>query len=200
MKKIFLLFLGLLLSGALHAQEGLKVGISFGPAFVGAKSELSGVSSADLKSSGLGYRLGLLGLYGLSDNFGLYAGAALVGKATKKDDAKTRLTTLELPIGLRLRSGEIGSGLYVGALIGPTIDLNLAAKSIVGDLEVDAKDNYRTFASTMRIGFMAEKTLGFGTLAVIPSYNIGLTDVSKGSGDALDIRYRYFDLSVAIFF
>jgi hypothetical protein len=99
---------------------------------------------------------------------------------------------------LRLRTKEIGDGFRVGAILAPTIDIRLSAKTESGDLEVDAKDKFRTFGSSMKIGAMVEKNLSFGTAFALLSYNIGLSNAS--TIDNVKQKLSYFNAGVGFLF
>lgn len=202
MKKLMTLCLMMMLSAGVFAQEGLKVGISFGPTFNSAKTQIDGQSSDDLKSSGTGYRLALNGTYGFTENVSLYSGFGVVAKNLKEGDVKFKSTYLEIPFGVRMRTSELSSGLYAGALVAPTIDINVSAKSSAGGIEVDAKDQVKTFGSSIKIGAFVEKEFDFGRVFFMPAYNLGITNTNAIDTPGVDTstRTNYFELSLGFFF
>ena len=180
MKNVFLLLSFLLISSSLFAQEGMKIGIGFGPAITFARTETSGVLTT--KESGLGSRLSLTGRYGFSENYGLQTGIALTTKAYGEEESmvgKVKISTLEIPLGLALRTNEISDGVYVTGFVGPTIDVNISSKLKLNGVESDNNSTIKPIGSSIRFGLGTEKEFDFGTVNVGISYSRGLTNIAK---------------------
>lgn len=198
MKKMLFAIACLLLSVTGYAQEGLKVGISFGPAFVGQTTEVGGVSSSDTKFSGLGYRLGLEMSGGFTDNIALYTGVALVQKGVKNGDARSQSNILEIPLGLKMRSNEISSGIRAGGLVAPTLDLRMSSKTKINDVSTKTTEFTKFMGFGVKIGAVADKEFDFGTGMLILAYNIGLSDHSKT--DLSVVKTNYFQVGLGFIF
>lgn len=195
MKNITLLVFFIMISSSLFAQEGVKIGVGFGPAITFSRTEVSGVLTT--QESGLGSRLSLTGRYGFSENYGIQTGIALATKAFGSEDdlaGKTNISTLELPIGLSLRTNEISSGLFVTGFVGPTIDLNISSKLKTAGVEMDNKDQIKPIGSSIRFGLGAEKELDFGTVHLGVSYARGLTNIARNQPNTTTkVHYLAFE-------
>lgn len=149
MKKVlFSLLLMLAVSSTVTAQSKIRFGLRLSPVVswantkdsTGAKYELpSGVSS----SARMGISYGLTIIYQMADNFGLQTGVNWVDRGYKLKGTlyapltttsytqKRKLSALEIPILLRLRSGYIGKeelGLKIRGLVGVSADINVSGK------------------------------------------------------------------------
>lgn len=205
MKNLMNLCLLMMLSVGAFAQEGVKVGLSFGPAFNSYKTTVDGTSSDEMKGSGTGYRLAINGTYGFTENVSLYTGVGLVGKNFKNKDADTKSTNtyLEIPLGIRMRTSELSSGIYAGALVAPTIDINLGSKLKSDDGDVDTKEFTKTFGTSIKMGLFVEKELDFGRVFFMPAYNLGLSktnSITEVAGSDIVTKFNYFELSLGFFF
>ena len=201
-KRLLVLALLLLTGGYAFAQEGTRVGLSFGTTFNSTNTEVDGTKVDEASQNGVGIRFALDVRRGFSENYGLQTGVALVTKNFgKKSDAggKLSLTTIELPVGMFLRTNELGSGLYVNGFLGPTLDFNVSARNKTDDQNNDAGDVIKTLGASFKFGLGAEKEFDFGTVTAGLSYNLGLTNVSD-VGNNTTTKANYFAVSVGYFF
>ncbi|MGB0524233.1 MAG: outer membrane beta-barrel protein [Flammeovirgaceae bacterium] len=196
MKKVLLILLMAFPSTLLFAQEGVKIGVGFGPAINFSRTETNDVLTAE--DSGLGTRLSLTGRYGFSENYGLQTGVALTTKAFGDKDSnvgKTKVTTVEIPFGLALRTNELNTdGLYVTGFIGPTIDLNVSSRLNINGQDANNAENVQAIGSSIRFGLGAEKEFDFGTVHLGVTYARGLSNIAKDqAGVVTKIHYLAFE-------
>lgn len=204
-KKLLLTLFGIFMSGILLAQEeGVRLGLALNPTVNFGRLSDNNDKVVD-RSSGVGLRFGLLVDNFFTENYAFHTGVHLLIKSFGDRDedffnsfARTSITTIEIPVALKLRSNEIGDGFHATGQLGATLDLNVAAKTKfgnnMGNNEVNIKDDVNTFGSTFKFGAGMEKTLGFGSFAFGLSYNFGLTDLAKSDQVKLKVNYLSFDL------
>ncbi|MGQ9864052.1 MAG: outer membrane beta-barrel protein [Bacteroidia bacterium] len=147
------------------AQEGVKFGIRFMPAIGFSNVDSAGKQLKALSPKGL-FALGggLMLSFGFSDNAALLVGAGigsrglnfsyeagygLKGKRASGADttlnigqpvnAKVRLTNIDVPIWIKMRTNDLVGGLRVKALLGGTTNIAVGA-SLTGDQKVFSAD------------------------------------------------------------
>lgn len=195
MKRIVLLVL-LMSPVLLFAQEGVKIGVGFGPAINFSRTETNDVLTGE--ANGLGSRLSLTGRYGFSENYGLQTGVALTTKAYGEKEGtsgKVKVTTIEIPFGLALRTNELNTdGLFVSGFIGPTIDANVSSRLNLNNQDTNNSSNIKALGASVRFGLGTEKEFDFGTLHVGVTYARGLTNIAKDqAGVVTKIHYLAFE-------
>ena len=165
MKKTLATLTFLLIAGAIFAQEGAKAGFRLTPLISWATITND---STKLKPTGLeskaamGFSFDFAFHYGFSDNLGFQTGinistrgfrtettldlSGVGGSANEVLESKSKFTAVEIPIGLKFRSPEIGDGLYVIGNFGVSAELNVANKVISDTAGFDFTDpNAPTF-------------------------------------------------------
>ncbi len=217
MKKILLLTFALLLAGGtVFAQEGAKVGFRASPLISWAqvtsdstKLELPGVESG----AKLGFSFDFVFSYGFSENIGLMTGINIATRGFKQEFSSinttfaTSFTAIEIPIGLKFRSPEIGDGFYIVGNFGVRPELNVQNKVIttVGSLETKAVDvdgiNFLTGSFTPAVG--VNKEFDWGMLEGTVTYHWGILDYYSDKGalyDDLRARMNAISLNIGYYF
>lgn len=215
-----LLFVFLILSGiTLHAQEGVKIGFRFSPIVSFSNiSDNDGNSIDGLDGNArLGFSYGLMFNYGFTENYAFHTGVHIVNKRFKRTQTvdnteaiqEIRVTAVELPIGLKLRSKEISDGFTIHGLFGIAVEINTAYKNEFSGL--DPRDSFTPASGSTRdndlikpvtLGFLfgpgAEYDLGVGTLNFGLIYHQGLTNItnlsSYGQDENIKLHYLSFEL------
>lgn len=199
MKKILLIALFFIFGQQLFAQEGSRVGVSFGTAFTSYSEEVNGNRGDG--QGGLGTRIALNYRKGFKENYGIQTGIALTTKVFDREGlinpGKTVLSTIEIPFGVSMRTNEIRDGIYVHGFVGPTLDIYISARNKENS-NSGVEDDFNSIGSTMKFGLAGEKEFDFGTVTLGLSYNRGITDISDTKG--VDGRIHYFAIEAGFFF
>jgi len=168
MKKLFCIVSAFVLFVSIvSAQEthfGLKAGVNI------ASANVSPGSDYDSKA---GLHVGGLAHIHLSKNFALQPEVVYSMQGGKVDDTKLKLNYINIPLLVQYMTDN-GFRLQTG----PQLGLLLSAKTEVGDVEVDRKDNFTStdFSWAFGAGYLFPE--GFGLDA---RYNLGISDVWDGS-------------------
>jgi len=163
--------------------QDLKIGLSLAPTFNFNKhsaKDTNGNYQTVGTAKGTGWKGGIVADFAFADNYYLHSGLLIHQKVATLDDTKLKMTTLEIPLAVKLISNEFTSGMAISATFGGTFDLNVSGKSITNDVETDVSSDINTFGFSFVTGLGVNFDLGFGTLDTGLSYHLGLTDVSKG--------------------
>lgn len=221
MKKIALLLSFLACMFTLQAQQGLKIGVRVGPAFTSTNVlDATSKTILNINQAGLGgYTFGIVANQGFAENYAFHTGAHIVRKGFSYDleiegqngletvSRENNITSLEIPLGLKLRTNEIGQGLHIMGRFGTTLDLNLGFRQTEKIGNEDPVENQRAnqinkLGGALFAGFGAEYEQDFGTLAFDVSYHHGLANINnKNNGIANTIvRLRYVAMAVSYFF
>jgi hypothetical protein len=194
MKKIVVLLVFFVFSHS-WAQD-FKIGLTLAPTINFNKNEIK----VDDKwkttdgSGGLGWKGGLLADYRFAGNYYVHSGFLIHSKSFDTDAADMKVTTLEIPLALKLRTKEVSDNVHITGFFGTTFDLNVAAK--VGDY--DAKDEINTFGMSFMAGAGAEYDLDFGSIGLGLSYHLGFTDVSNS--DLTRITPKHLSIDLVFYF
>ncbi len=181
MKKLSLLF-AFLIGLSLNAQN-FKIGLTLAPTINFNKNYIKNVDG-DWKTTegtgGLGWKGGLLADYNFAGNYNIHSGLLIHSKNLSTDNMTQTLTTLEIPLALKLRTKEVTDNVHITGFFGGTLDLNVAAK--YKDSEGGEIQNLKDF-NPLGVSFMAgaggEYDLDFGSIGVGLSYHLGFTDIAK---------------------
>ena len=130
-------------------------------------------------SGGLGWKGGLLADYGFAGNYYLHSGLLIHTKSFDTDLTDQTITTLEIPLALKLRTKEVTENVHITGFFGTTFDFNVAAKIKEGGIEMDNSDNYIPVGLSFMAGAGAEYDLDFGSIGLGLSYHLGYTDIDK---------------------
>ena len=167
MKKIVVLLT--VLVGFTTLAQDFKIGLTLAPTINFNKEEVKvndkWVTDKD-GSGGLGWKGGLLADYQFADNYYIHSGLLIHSKSFDTSDTDKSVTTLEIPLALKLRSKEVTDNVHITGFFGGTFDLNVAAKMKTGSTEVDAKDSINTFGMSFMAGAGAEYDLDFGSIGL----------------------------------
>jgi len=181
MKKIFFFVTVLLLTVSIViAQEvhfGIKAGVNVASAYVSPGSDYN--SKAGLHVGGLAH-------IHLSKSFALQPEVVYSMQGGKVDDAKLKLNYINIPFLVQYMTDN-GFRLQTG----PQLGLLVSAKTKVGDVEVDRKDNFTStdFSWTFGAGYLFPE--GFGLDA---RYNLGISDVWDASSTKIKNSVFQFGL------
>lgn len=203
------------------AQEGAKVGFRLSP-LIGFQSIVDDSSKQkptglDTKA-GVGFAFDFVFTYGFSDKIGLKTGINIskknVGATSDISllnttiDQKISLTAVELPIGLKFRSPEIGSGLYIIGYFGVTPELNFANKVVttttIGTVETTDErrdvDDINLITGSFAPGAGVDWEFDWGMLEFSATYNLGLLSYTKTKDTGFSSKISYISLNLGYFF
>ena len=131
-------------------------------------------------SGGLGWKGGLLADYNFSGNYNFHSGILIHSRSFNADNYSGSITTVEVPVALKLRSKEVTDNVHITGFFGGTLDFNVGARyKNEGGAEVDALDLYNKLGMSFMAGAGAEYDLDFGSVGIGLSYHLGLTNVMK---------------------
>ena len=214
MRKITLTITFVFLSFWAVAQEGFSIGlhlspiISYGTVLDADKNNIDGL---ELKGR-LGMAYGLVVNYGFTDNYAFHSGVHIVNKGFRSSQGATdpllyRVTAVEVPLGLKLRSNEVASGVRIKGLFGVSVDVNVSHEAEL----LGANNDVTTTKDTKRInplGFTfifgpgADIETDFGTFTLGLIYHQGLVNVNNKSKSGIDniTRINYVSLDLGYIF
>jgi hypothetical protein len=204
MKKLFATFLFLgLFAASTFAQSKLDVGIRLSPII----STATAFNAAGVKVEGyrarMGFIPGLMANYNFTPNFGLHSGLSFkmhgygYGGDSTLSTFKVSVSSIEIPVGFRLRTPEIGgsTGIHIRAILGANADINVGGKMKVGSIESKLTNSAPVAVGafgSLGIDWTLDK-IGRFDLGV--RYNHGLTDqVTKNGAAKLNLSYIGLDL------
>lgn len=233
MKRTFFLLTMLLLAttgfyGTAQAQEGIKVGFRASP-LVGWSTTVDDSTKTKPEGletkAGLGFAFDFVLTYGFSDNFMFKTGVTIATKGSKAETnisgtgfsvsgtSSTNFTAVEIPVGFKFRSPEIGDGMYIIGHFGLNPEFNVqnkvnskvtttlgGASSTVETEQVDV-DGIRLFTASFAPGVGLDWEFDWGMLEFGLTYHWGLlsyTDPDKFGGQKS--RLNAMALNVGYFF
>ncbi|MFN8398029.1 MAG: outer membrane beta-barrel protein [Bacteroidia bacterium] len=203
------------------AQEGAKVGFRLSP-MVGfqsivADSTKQKPTGLDTKA-GVGFAFDFVFTYGFSDKIALKTGINISKKSVGSFydfsalgttvDQKVSLTAVEVPIGLKFRSPEIGSGLYIIGYFGVTPELNFANKVVttttIGSLTTTDErrdvDDINLITASFAPGAGVDWEFDWGMLEFSATYNLGLLSYTNKKDTGMSSKISYISLNLGYFF
>ncbi|MGR6088215.1 MAG: porin family protein [Arcticibacter sp.] len=220
-KRVFLsIMMAIAISFSAKAQNdgGSKFhfGLKASPSYNWMKTDGTGLES-DGGSIGLSY--GLMTEFAISKNYAFATGLEITyrgGKYNLKSgdilygSYKQKLQYVEVPVGLKLKTNEIGYikyyglfGVLPGVLVKAKEDIDFESASSE-DIENNGnQSNFYAFNVHLNVGAGIEYNLGGNTSFTTGiHYNNGLMDIYKGSKDepAAQFRTDGIVLNVGIFF
>jgi len=183
-----------------NAQD-LKIGLTLSPTINFNKREIKVEDKwkTDDGTGGLGWKGGLLADLNFSGNYYLHSGLLIHSKAFDDDNADFKVTTLEIPLALKLRTKEVADNVHIIGFFGGTLDLNVDAtqKDANGD-EYNAKDQINFFGMSFMAGAGAEYDLDFGHVALGVSYHLGFTDILDD--DNINMIPKHLSIDIVFYF
>lgn len=206
MKKIFLFALIIAATQSTFAQNKIDLGFKFHP-IVGWFNGTEGNATA--AGPRIGYSYGVMGDFYISDNYAFATELAITnitGKldylGSKDNQLKMRLSYVDLPISLKLKTNKSSSNpfRYYGQFgFMPSFKIGGKVKSNTTDLTSNSSDLQPVKASLL-IGGGTEYTLQDNTRLLLGiTYNSGLSNVFKKS-QGFSSKISYIALNVGIFF
>lgn len=149
-------------------------------------------------SGGLGWKGGLLGDYQFADTYYIHSGLLIHSKAFDTDEYDMSITTVEVPLALKLRSREVADNVHITGFFGGTFDFNVAAKFKEEGVEIDYSDQINPFGMSFMAGAGAEYDLDFGSIGLGLSYHLGFSDVAKE--EDVKITPKHLAIDVVFYF
>lgn len=190
----------LLITGSVFAQEGVKFGFRVSPML--SFPTVTDSSKAEIPNSSYGVKpgisFGLMVNFGFSETVGLSTGLHIQARnfqgsssytilgVTTTALTKYNITTLELPVQLKLRSPEIGDGIYVVGMFGGAAEVNLSNKkysevSVTGLGTSSSTERDNKYINPVTASFIpgagVDWEFDWGTLYMGASYHWGLMNV-----------------------
>lgn len=237
MKKTFvlpalLLLLSLVAFKPAMAQEGVKIGFRASPLIAWASvvddSTKTKPEFLDTKP-GIGFSFDFVLTYGFSEALMFKTGINIATKSVRSEvdfevfdirtvsETRTSFTAIEIPLGLKFRSPEIGSGLYIVGHFGLNPEFNLqnrtkntttittASSTTTTTTETADSDDINLFTASFVPGVGVDWEFDWGMIEMGLTYHWGLlsyTDtkpVSEG-GTGTRSRLNYIALNLGYFF
>lgn len=218
-----LLILGLAGFNRAMAQEGAKVGFSLRPMVSWASTVYDSTKQKPAildNKAGVGFAFDFVFTYGFSDKIGFKTGINISSRRVggvydysslginSKLEYTNSLTSIEVPIGLKFRSPEIGSGLYIVGLFGLTPEINFANKAVanltVGSLssrsETQNSDDVNFFTTSFSPGAGVDMEFDWGMLEFTATYNLGLMSYTNKKNTGVISKISSIGLNVGYFF
>jgi hypothetical protein len=214
------LVLGLAGMNKAMAQEGAKVGFRLSPIVnwqsVVTDSTKQKPLGLDTKA-GVGFAFDFVFTYGFSDKIALKTGINIskrnVGTfydlgALGSVEQQVGLTAVEIPIGLKFRSPEIGNGLYIIGFFGLTPELNFANKVVttttIGSLvttdERQDVSSINLITASFSPGAGVDWEFDWGMLEFSVTYNLGLLSYTNRKDTGLASKPSDIRVGVGYFF
>jgi len=195
MKKI-ILSLGLLAGISATAQAQVSFGVKAGATL----TNFMGDDVSDESDNKVGFLAGAVANFAVNDMFSVQPEVLFSQKGSKSGDVKSNLNYIDVPVMVKVNTGDNGSGLFFE--LGPQFGLLMSAKATDGDESIDIKDLSNTFdfGYAAGLGYQLESGLNFGL-----RYNGGITNVTKeidllGTTVQPKSRNSAFQLSVGYMF
>ena len=213
---------------SLHAQEGIKIGLRLSPIFSfanitdGDGNQFNGLD----RSSKIGFSYGLTANYGFTENYGLYTGLHIVSKRfertqevilpTERVNAtqNIRVSSIEIPAAIRLRSNEIAPGMHIVGIFGLAFEFNTGYKNEFTGLNPIDSTSTATSGTNRNSEFIKNLTTSFifgpavdyetdfGMINLGIIYHQGLSDIDKldSYGNSETIKINYLAIDIGYFF
>jgi hypothetical protein len=163
-----------------HAQE-FRIGLSLAPTISFNKGMLKlndqFTITDSLKSGGLGFKGGLWFDYGFAKNYYLHSGLMIHNKNFNSDFSNMKITTVEIPMAIKMRTNEVTENIRILGFFGATLDINVSAKA--GNTVITNQIN--KLGTSLIFGAGAEYNVGFGNVNLGLTYHLGMTDVMNSS-------------------
>jgi len=219
---LFFIFVGF--SSKALAHSPVRLGLKFNPiiSYVRVTDEDKKSIDGLEKSSKLGFSGGLMLDFNFFERAAFHTGLLIVRKGydysypfsvTSNDSipvttTETRsidasITTVEFPLALKMRSGDIADGLRIRGLFGGQLGLNVSSKTETqAETSRKTSDYYQPLSVDFLVGAGVEYDIeSVGTLDFGLSYHNGLTRFNKKkTSDEIRVLAHYFSLDIGFFF
>ncbi len=222
---LFLIFAGF--SGKALAQSPVRLGLKFNPIISSVRVTHEDKKSIDGldKSSKLGFSGGLMMDFDFSERAAFHTGLLIVSKGydysypttltstdsipittTENISIDANITTVEIPLALKMRSGDIADGLRLRGIFGGQLGLNVSSKTtteLIGISNESRKtgDFYQPLSIDFLVGAGVEYDIdNVGTLDFGLSYHNGLTRFNKNKSSDSRALLNYFSFDIGFFF
>lgn len=203
-----------------HAQEGAKVGFRASPSIGWATVADSSkkVPPGMTTSAGLGFSFDFVFTYGFTESVGFKTGVNIATKSFKSNvafsalntdiDQKVNVTAIEIPIGLKFRSPEIGDGMFIVGHFGVNPELNIQNKVTttgtlaglpIDDEQIDA-DGINFFTGSFVPGAGLDWEFDWGMLEFAVTYHWGLLSITDKDETGTTSKLSYVALNLGYFF
>ncbi len=200
MKKLKgLIVILMIIAGAFQLQaQDFRIGLSLAPTINFNKAYLningSFVQADSLSGGGLGFKGGLWADYGFAKNYYLHSGIIIHNRKFNNDVFNMKITTVEVPFALKMRSNEVADNLRILGFFGATLDINVSAKQdsriVTGDVN--------KLGSSLVFGAGAEYNVGFGNINLGLSYHMGMSDVMNDKN--LKVKPNHLSIDFTFYF
>ena len=222
-----LFFICIGFSSKAFAQSPVRLGLKFNPIISYAQvtdEDKSSIDNLD-KSSMLGFSGGLILDFNFSERAAFHTGLLIVKKGydytypfqvtsndsvpitiTENRSIDASITTVEIPLALKMRSGDIANGLRLRGIFGGQVGLNVSSKTerttLVSESSRKTSDFYQPLSVDFLVGAGVEYDIEtVGTLDFGLSYHNGLTRFNKKkNNDGIRALVHYFSLDIGFFF
>jgi hypothetical protein len=222
MKKVLsILALALLAPFFAQAQEtGLRFGLKIKPLvtmtrMMNADKEV--ITDETKPKSRMGFGGGLMVDYFFTENAGFQTGLEITSRGIRQEysepdfgfnvEATQNLTTVEIPLAFKMRSNEIGNGIFIRGLFGSSLNILTGARAsteINGSVnETRSRDNLSPLVADFLVGAGVEWNVNnVGTLDFGLSYHHGLGNINKREDKENDdyFRMNYLALDLGFLF
>jgi Outer membrane protein beta-barrel domain len=217
------LIVGLAGMNRVMAQEGAKVGFSIRPMVSWASTVDDSTKQKPLgleNKAGVGFAFDFIFTYGFSDKIAFKSGINIASRkvgtfssisvlgVNNTVDSKTSITSVEVPLGLKFRSPEIGSGLYIVGMFGVTPEINFSNKNVT-DFDIlgvktssetqDTKD-VNFFTTSFSPGAGVDMEFDWGMLEFTATYSLGLMSYTNKKNTGVISKISSIGLNVGYFF
>jgi hypothetical protein len=199
MKKLVVL-LGLIIGFNTNAQD-FKIGLTLAPTISFNKNFEKDSNEnwvATDNTGGLGWKGGLLADYNFARNYNIHSGLLIHSKNLSNDNYSQSLTTVEIPVALKLRSNEVADNVHITGFFGGTVDFNVSAKKKSGGVETQNIDNFNKIGMSFMAGVGGEYDLDFGSVGIGLSYHLGFTDIE--SSDQFKTLPKHLSIDFVFYF
>lgn len=202
-----------------HAQEGIKIGLMFSPSI--SWSNITDADQNDVPgldpSTRVGYAYGLSVDYFFKEAYAFHTGVQIVNKgyqASFTDRTEdVRFTSVEIPLGLKLRTNEFDNGMRINAVFGLSLDFYVGYKNeyegqnpisgVTGNGTTRNNDIVNPLGVTFILGPGVEFSPGGeGIISIAVTYHNGLNNVNNRSNAINDFRIllNYTALDLVYYF
>ena len=219
------------------AQEGIKIGFRASP-LIGWASVVNDSTKTKPEGlttkAGLGFSFDFVLTYGFTESVGFRTGINIATKSVKDELSssvdilgsttttsltnRTSFTAVEVPLGLKFRSPEIGTGIYIVGHFGVNSEFNLQNKirqegtittndgaggtttTSINSEMVDV-DGIRLFTASFVPGAGVDWEFDWGMLEMAVTYHWGLLSFTNPDDfGGLKSRLNYIALNLGYFF